>query len=195
MTIEEWNSLAADPRVQARISADPILTIYGIVLSHFTSRGTLTWDDAVIGLHITYAWMPTIPDLSRPAGLNAAGRVRVISLLNAARSRTLAAGELDTLKNDFCNNSMVGVSKMLHFLNAAQHPIWDSRVAKAWYAPRKAYPYTYEKPAEYLGYAQQVLAWSRSPHTAVARNRIRALSPSLNGVSDLRLIELVLFHS
>lgn len=195
MTQAHWLRLARRATLPARIQRDPVLPLYPHLLAQFAAWTPLTWPDAIVGLHTAYAWMPTIPNLALPAALTAADQAGIVALLNDARQRLLTAAELAVLKSRFCNNSMVGSSKLLHFLAPDRYPIWDRRVATAWYRPRRAYPYHYDRPDEYLAYVAAVHAWSSAPATAAARSRLRTLSPHLATVSDVRLIELVLFHA
>lgn len=195
MNVDAWCGLAADPRVQAKISSDPALPYYRLLIEHFAARNPLSWDDAVIGLHIVYGSMKSSLDLSLPADLNSTGRSRVVRLLNDARLRSLTICELKDLKDRFCNHSMVGVSKLLHFINPSCCPSWGTEVAHAWYAPLPASFQKYEDPEEYRSYANQIVVWSISPITAGSRSTVRGVTPDLAAVSDLRLIELVLFHS
>lgn len=195
MTPQTWLTLAADATLRLRISDDPVLPLYGPLMRQFEAWQPITWDSAVVGLHIVYGWMPTIPDLGRPADLNAAEQQAVVTLLNAARQRLLSVAEMELLKQRLINNSTVGLSKLLHFLAPERYVIWDSRVAKAWYGQDRVYPYRYEPPAEYLAYLGAITAWLANPDVTEQIAELRTLSPDLATVSPLRMIELVLFHN
>ena len=192
MNQAQWLLHAADPAVHARIKNDPVLPLYDCIASQFKRWRPLGWPDAVVGLHIVYGWMPTIPKLRRPAGLNAVDQAKVVTLLNDARRRLLTVAELSFLKTSFINNSMVGLSKLLHFLAPDRYAIWDSRVAIAWYAPAAPGYNHYNLPAAYLDYLGALHGWSPAGGAA-AIGVVRALSPHLATVSDLRILELVLF--
>ena len=103
---------------------------YPALLSHFKSIETLDWDTLVLGLHIVYGWMPTLP---KPGNLMRWDEVRRDQLTNALTKATLGHAltdaDLRTLQ-EFCNNSMTGASKLLHFLCPSKFPIWDTRVAR-----------------------------------------------------------------
>lgn len=193
MNLAAWEAHADDPKVQAAIAADPTSPVYAPIAVQFSRWAPLDWDNAVVGLHIVYGWMPTIPDFSLPAGLDPAARKRVVKLLNAARSRALTVDELAWLVGRFANNSIVGLSKLLHFVAPNRFPIWDSRVAKTWYAPQKATYSIYRTPEAYEEYCTTLTSWL--PATVRRRARLRALSPHLTTVSDLRIMELVAFHA
>ena len=74
--------------------------------------------------HMAYGWMPTIlkkfsdsePDIVGPA--------------TGCRSFEEASALIQSLDDSPINNSWVGMSKVLHFMNPEFFPIWDSRVAK-----------------------------------------------------------------
>lgn len=193
MNQAQWRLHAANPAVHARIINDPVLPLYGCLMAQFNLWAPLAWPDAVVGLHIVYAWMPTIPNLQLPAGLTNAEQAQVVTFLNAARLRLLTDAELTFLKESFANNSMVGLSKLLHFLAPDRYAIWDKRVATAWYAPAAPVYNHYTSPTEYCGYLGTLHGWAPAAH-AGAIGAIRALSPHLEMVSDLRILELVLFH-
>lgn len=196
MNPDQWNAFAGNRTVQQRIINDPVLPVYPSLLAQFAQWRTVTWDDAVVALHIVYGWMPTIPNLALPAGLQLAGKTRVESLLNQARTpNPLSANDLQFLMQNFANKSMIGLSKLLHFLAPDRYAIWDSRVAKVWFSPRQVYPYFYNTPTVYLNYLAALSGWANIPQTATLRSSVRNLSPHLAMVCDLRLLELVLFHA
>ena len=74
--------------------------------------------------HMAYGWMPTIlkkfkdskPDIVGPA--------------TKCQSFEEASELIQSLDDSPINNSWVGMSKVLHFINPEFFPIWDSRVAK-----------------------------------------------------------------
>lgn len=195
MTQAQWLTHAANPVVQSKIISDPVLPFYGDISAQFNLWTPMTWSNAIVGLHVIYAWMPTIPDLHYPAALNPAGRANVVSLLNAARARSLTVPEIAFLKENFTNNSVVGLSKLLHFIAPDRYAIWDSRVAIVWYQPNTRPPYsTWTSPAAYEHYLQALAGWAPAAVNQAILS-VRAISPSLAPVSNLRVIELVMFHA
>ena len=74
--------------------------------------------------HMTYGWMPTILKKfsdSQPG---------IVGTATGCRSFEEASGLIQSLDDSPINNSWVGMSKVLHFMNPEFFPIWDSRVAK-----------------------------------------------------------------
>ena len=82
----------------------------------------ITEHDLVVGANFTYGWMPTILNFKSDEFSSA------ISILNQAKgSERISDEQLYTLKQ-LIINSLVGVSKLLHFINPNVYAIWDSRV-------------------------------------------------------------------
>jgi len=82
-------------------------------------------EDALSAIaHMAYGWMPTIlkkfsnskPDILGPA--------------TECRSFEEASALNQSFDDSPINNSWVGMSKVLHFINPEFFPIWDSRVSK-----------------------------------------------------------------
>ena len=74
--------------------------------------------------HMAYGWMPTILKKfsdSKPG---------IVGPATECRSFEEASELIKSLDDSPINNSWVGMSKVLHFINPEFFPIWDSRVAK-----------------------------------------------------------------
>lgn len=95
---------------------------YPHFLKYFRDIDSIETQHLIIGVNFTYAWMPTIfefgsADLKMP-----------VEILNKAKKEgELVSDELKILKKLF-NNSLVGTSKLLHFISPDKFAIWDSRV-------------------------------------------------------------------
>lgn len=90
--------------------------------TYFSKIETITKHDLIIGINFTYGWMPTIFDF-RSDNFDDA-----IVILNSAKQGSIPTeNELKLLK-ELLNNSLVGTSKLLHFINPSKFAIWDSRV-------------------------------------------------------------------
>ena len=78
----------------------------------------------IISSYFTYGWMPTI--LKK---FNTTQNIdEVISSLNKVKNQ-IELNNYDYLELVECiNNSIVGVSKLLHFINPIDYPIFDSRI-------------------------------------------------------------------
>lgn len=75
--------------------------------------------------HMVYGWMPTVLELRTRSAVPFADEAAILeSVRNGA---ALSENQLDRLKASI-NNSIVGVSKLLHFLCPDRYAIWDSKV-------------------------------------------------------------------
>ncbi len=196
LTMENWLALAQSDEVQRALTNDEYAAVYMHLLAAFVAMPRpLREPDAVVGVHIAYGWMPTI---ARPATMLTILRTRreeLLEILNAARSSTspsLTSQDAALLKT-FANNSSVGASKLLHFLNPSVYPIWDSRVARN-FLWRTVARETYENIDRWRGYIETIWNWSGNPMVQNTCEELRVLNVHLQTVSNTRLIELAMFH-
>lgn len=95
---------------------------YPEFLKYFRDIKTITRHNLTIGINFTYGWMPTIFDF-RSDNFDEA-----LDILNKAKiGCKLTADNLALLKG-LLNNSLVGTTKLLHFITPDSFAIWDSRV-------------------------------------------------------------------
>ncbi len=123
------------------------LISYPHFLNYFKNLEEIKLENLIIGISFTYSWMPTILK-----SINLKSNEDPISILNKARKEELLnESELLVLKSTF-NNSLVGTSKLLHFINPEIYAIWDSRVFRFLNKDREPHKYRLEKPVTYLEY-------------------------------------------
>jgi len=91
-------------------------------INYFAGRDEITEQDLVIGSNFTYGWMPTILNFKSDDF-----DLAVTALNRAKATARISNADLIVLKG-LINNSLVGVSKLLHFINPQVYAIWDSRV-------------------------------------------------------------------
>lgn len=91
-------------------------------LKYFENKTEITYHDLVISSHFTYGWMPTIINLDK----NFTEDTRII-LNKILDNYEINNDEYLTLVKCI-NNSIVGVSKLLHFIQPKKYPIFDSRI-------------------------------------------------------------------
>ena len=114
-----------------------------------------------------------------------------MSALNAVKAgHSVTESQLEIIKQ-CVNNSMVGASKLLHFINPNLYAIWDSRIFR--YITGKKYSYGIEKPKAYLEYMEALNEIAthpeyRSLHFEIERNFKYEISP-------LRAIEILMFET
>jgi hypothetical protein len=118
---------------------------YKEFVKYFADLKTITKHNLIIGINFTYGWMPTIFEFCSD------NFDESLNILNRAKKGKIPKIEhLGILKNLF-NNSMVGTSKLLHFINPEIFAIWDSRVYR-YLTGKSAYDYRINDYAAYLSY-------------------------------------------
>lgn len=95
---------------------------YPDFLKYFSDLKTITRHNLTIGINFTYGWMPTIFDF-RSDNFDSA-----LDILNEVKSGTKSTTDNLVLLKGLLNNSLVGTTKLLHFINPDNFAIWDSRV-------------------------------------------------------------------
>jgi len=102
------------------------LDTYAAFVNYFETLIQIDKQSLIIGINFTYGWMPTIFNFKfykYEDELNNA-----VELMNYVKSNYLLnKKELENLKFLF-HNSVVGMSKLLHFINPKLYPIFDSRI-------------------------------------------------------------------
>jgi hypothetical protein len=95
---------------------------YGYFIDYFKKISKIEESHFYISTNFVYGWMPTILNYK-------SDRIsESIFLLNIAKSgKTLSEDQLTILKSTI-NNSIVGVSKLLHFIDPDIYAIWDRRI-------------------------------------------------------------------
>lgn len=127
---------------------DSYITAYPEFIQYFETNTPLEKHHLIIGSHFIYGWMP------RVLRLKLDNIVEVIELLNEVKNgKILNVVELETLKSCI-NNSMIGLSKLLHFINPENYAIWDSRILK--YCTCQSSQYGIDKPTNYIAYIEKL---------------------------------------
>lgn len=122
------------------------LLSYPHFINYFKNLEVINLENLIIGISFTYSWMPTILK-----SIKLENSEKVISILNEVKTgKELTKDQLATLKNTF-NNSLVGTSKLLHFINPEKYAIWDSRVFR-FLNKEEPHKYKLEKPEVYIEY-------------------------------------------
>jgi hypothetical protein len=194
MSDRDWLALSERKAIKNRMARDPYSMAYPALLSHFACLQTVNWDAAVLGLHIVYGWMPTIPRLGGIMKWDVKQQQKLVTILtNAKKGKEPTDDEMETL-TAFCNNSVIGASKFLHFLRPETFPIWDSRVAKVYLKKPKAGGQQVNGIKPWIAYRNALSKWLGAPVIKKKCTELRQLACFLDDVSDLRLVELVMFH-
>ena len=153
---------------------------YEVFVNVLRSRVNIDQDTVILGASLAYSWMPRI------LTLNLEGVERSARILEAVkRGGEPSVEDLERLKQTI-NNSLVGTSKLLHFIAPDRFPIWDSRVCRflGWSAQRMGDVSTYQ------GYRALCLAVTEMPAFADIQARLeRQLEP----MGRLRAVELLMY--
>ena len=194
ITVADWLTLSTNEGVTKRLAVDPYSVAYGSLRPHFEKLTAVSWDDAVVGLHIVYGWMPTIPKLGEIMRWDQQQKTVLTAILTRAITGNVPTdAELVELMA-FSNNSMIGASKLMHFLNPSLFPIWDSRTAQAFLNRPKVYAQEVNKVEKWKSYQATLTSWVPDQRVKARCGELRKMAGHLAGVTDLRLVELVLFH-
>ena len=164
---------------------------YPEFLEYFKNINTIEEHHFIIGASFTYSWMPKIL-----SNLDTENIQRVLEILNNAKKEShLSEKDLEVLKSSI-NNSIIGVSKLLHFINPEVYPIYDSNVFRF---------LTDEKPHDYrVNVVQAYLKYQQLCNNCKIEGNLRKVmelikSKIKNGykydISNLRALEIVFFEA
>lgn len=137
---------------------------------------------------MAYGWMPTVLDLYPEApNIDLATGARLLSQAKSAGS--LTDNEVEQLAR-LINNSLVGASKLLHFVSPQHFPIWDSKIY-AFVFQEKPHNYRVSQVSKYRQYLAQLGQLRKG-------SRFESFHASVNQkvgyeVSEIRALELVMF--
>jgi len=161
------------------------LISYKEFIKYFQDIDTIEREHLVISSHFVYGWMPTIITLK----LDECDTC--LSLLNKAKSGViLLEHELITLKKSI-NNSLVGLSKLLHFVCPEKYAIWDSRIFR--YLTEKKSTYGIDNPQSYIEYLKGIQDIAKNQEYM----KLHQISKKHLGydISPTRAIEFVMFET
>ena len=164
---------------------DSYIKTYPEFIQYFKNISNISKHNLVISSHFVYGWMPTIIELKFQ---DMEGGV-LKSLNKAKNGAMLTVGELELLKSTI-NNSLVGLSKLLHFINPADYAIWDSRI----------YRYTTDKKSSYgIGNTQLYLNYLSKLNEIESHVDFNEIKKNISAhfdyeISSKRVIELLMFE-
>ena len=164
---------------------DSYIKTYPEFIQFFKNINSISKYDLVISSHFVYGWMPTIIELKFQ------DMEGVLKLLNKAKNGAmLMIEELELLKSTI-NNSLVGLSKLLHFINPVDYAIWDSRI----------YRYTSDKKSSYgIGNTQLYLNYLSKLNEIESHVDFDKIKKNISAhfeyeISSKRVIELLMFEA
>jgi len=125
---------------------------------------------------------------------NFAEAIRIINAVKKGETN-LQKTEYTYLK-ELLNNSLVGTSKLLHFVNPKQYAIWDSRVYRYLYNKEKVHSYLVENVDKYQHYLQLLAELTSHEITCRICEKVRDVLKAEEfycEISDFRALELLMF--
>lgn len=124
-----------DPHLKSQTRENFYQLTRPLFLKYSQEIEKLNRDDLMLLIAFAYSWMPTIPKVSY--SLNIDERLnKAVLFINKIKSWDIDIKKLDSYLEEFenlktfTNNSYVGMSKVLHFINPKLFCIYDSRVLK-----------------------------------------------------------------
>lgn len=172
---------------------------YPEFLEHFRRITKFEKHDIIVGIHLIYGWMPTI------CHLKSEDFDQVATILNKVKKnkQQLIEEELNILRNVF-NNSIVGTSKLLHFICPENYPIWDSNVCSYLNIPAHKANNT-SVYLQYIEICRDIINYSKNnehfkddktgkDYITLVKDKIKEFeSYKETNISEMRAVELVMF--
>lgn len=164
------------------------LSSYPFIKSYFQSLNVIAEEDIIRGSHMVYGWMPTILDLY--IGDENLSLDQLVFICNQAKNGVLLnKSELESIAS-VVNNSIVGASKLLHFVNPNVYPIWDSKIYTFVYE-KKPYSYRVNDVSLYVEFIDTLSELHNSPDFNFFHDSVNKKIGY--DVSPVRALELIMF--
>jgi hypothetical protein len=161
---------------------------YPHIREYFASRQVIGASELVCGAHMIYGWMPTILTLHvEESGISLSQAALLLE--KAKEGKPLSDQNLSSL-SAVVNNSLVGTSKLLHFVAPESFAIWDSNIYRFLYR-KQPHNYRMQNIQTYRDYVALLCSAKDDP-------RFSALHSSVTKqlgyeVSPMRSLELSMF--
>ena len=159
---------------------------YSYYVNFFAHKEQLVIEDIILGIGLVYSWMPTIPKNIKFEVLDEA-----LPILNRAKTGVNVSREEYVILKALCNNSLVGASKLLHFINPESFAIWDSKIYIYLYQER-AHKYKVEDIDKYIAYLDLLNQIAQSNEFEPIIKNIQSLFDY--EISKYRAIEWMFFN-
>ena len=156
---------------------------YPHLVTFCSSRHPFNEESFLQAALMVYGWMPT--SLKLKGNLE-----KSISATNCLLKLKKPESHLLTVAHESINNSIVGLSKLLHFSEPTIFPIWDSKIAELQFNIK--YQYAYNKPQPYIEYFNLVHKTINS--SAINEIRKFAHRNIPYQVTDVRAVEYFIFN-
>lgn len=191
LTFQDWIEYAENFELSKN---DSYAKSYPEFISYFKGIKKIEKHHLVIASHFVYGWMPRTLTLK----YTEESLPKLLKLLNDAKDKNadrLNKKEIETIK-ECVNNSLVGTSKLLHFINPHKYAIWDSKIFKNLTGKSQ---YGINKIENYFCYLDMVDEISKHKEDKDYQEVQKSIRKKLGYPEDfeitpMRLIELVIFQ-
>jgi hypothetical protein len=156
---------------------------YPEFLRYFSNKEPITKHNLIIGINFVYGWMPTIFDF-RSKEFDQALEI----LNNAKNGKIPTVPQFEILKALF-NNSLVGTTKLLHFINPEIFAIWDSRVYR-YLTGEEAYNHRIGNCDSYLSFLEFCKTLTQSNEYKIVHDSI---CNKLYSMTRFRSAEMIMY--
>lgn len=145
---------------------------------------------------MAYGWMPRVARIDREHLKPATAALKKAMRVSAPHE------DIAIIRNvAACLHSVVGASKLLHFLMPDDFPIWDSKVARVW-SNQNLKTGAMTDPKNYVKYAREVHKLSKRSEFPSFKSdfedayaaRLKRLGIPHYGLTDVRTIEAAAFE-
>jgi hypothetical protein len=170
---------------------------YLVSYDHLRNRiSNMPFDDAsdlYIASLMVYGWMPTIPTFNSEKEV-VDGAMATLLKLKHAKATVPTKDDIEAISK-FLNNSNVGTSKLMHFIDSETYPIWDSKIQKA--ISGMSYHYIMKETDNYLIYCKLIAQLITLPELVSPIEMIKSIIKELfkYDISSVRAVEYLLFNS
>ncbi|MCV6574157.1 MAG: hypothetical protein OIF58_00315 [Cohaesibacter sp.] len=135
-----------------------------------------------------YGWMPTILKVWDFKNFNVDNPITTIRRLNNVKAALIFLSRIENISP--LNNSWVGLSKLLYFLNPKIFPIWDSRIANNF---GLNWPHQFNNKKAYISYFQFMHNTLAEKPTNIDVISQLIMTEHNYKPSNIRCLELLLF--
>lgn len=153
----------------------------------FFNHFALNEDSLIQGSHMVYGWMPTILNITKYE-LDTKNVVSILKGMSIEINET----SLNVISN-FMNNSVVGASKLLHFIYPEKYPIWDSKICEI--ITTKSYHQKVQNTQNYLMYFDAIQNLIVEDHGNLKKFKKKFEDKFNYEISMVRAAELMIFLS
>ena len=177
------DQIVADEAVVPFQADNPFTYSYFAFLQYFRDLSQIDAHHVIIGANFTYGWMPTMLKFKTTQFGEAA-----VILNRVKQGEKIDHPDLLFLAH-LINNSLVGVSKLLHFIAPYQYAIWDSRVASYLY-PKLTY--------HHLHHTRTYSNYLQTCNELITQPEFTAVHQSINHkmgqpVTPMRAVEIIMY--